>query len=166
MQVRIMVSSNQTEWKDILTIVLKNYRIYWTFSVDKLLEKVIASVINGLFRLSVIAWKMNGIGIETSALAPYCDILCFSDVKRINWVVSRVLLSSCTTVSGWINCCNSWFRSTTCFRNNWFAALILFWCCSFQRSISSWVWFNEKTSVNCCSRTNDGFCVCSVNYSE
>ena len=68
---------------------------------------------------------MNGVDIENSDLATCC-VGTFYDVEGINWVFTRVVLLSWTTVTGWFNCCNNWFRSGPCFRINSFPVLILF----------------------------------------
>ncbi len=66
-------------------------------------------------------------------------------------------------VSGWYICCSNWLRSSSCFRNDWFAASILFWCCVFKRSFSAPVCSNETVTRSSCWISKGGFCACSVN---
>ena len=48
------------------------------------------------------------------------------------------------STSGWFNSCINWWRFSSCFRNIWFAASILGWCCNRKHSISAWVCSTEK----------------------
>ena len=78
----------------------------------------------------------------------------------------RLFLSSWISVSSWFNSCIIWLRSSSYFRNNWFADSILGYCCNRKRSFSASVCSDEKTSETCCCNSTDGFFICPVSFPE
>ena len=138
-----MVFSSRRIWKNITTVFLTGSKgrafvdLYLWLSV-----KLLASIINAHFCLSVRTWKMIGTGMEKSDAA-----ICFGGtllpIECIIWKPSKIY--SCrNSLSGWFICCNNWLRSSSYSSNNSFAASIYRWCGIHKRWFSAWVCSDEK----------------------
>ena len=158
-----MVFSNPRNWINITAVFFERQRKCRNINMTSV--KLMKIGKNAPFCLSIMTWKINGVGIEKSDIVTFCGGA-FFDVEGISWKFFQIILSCWISVSGWSNCCNTLIRPNSCFLYFWIVASIPPGCCNRECSFSACVCSDDKISEKCCCNSTDVILTCPVKFSE